>query len=99
MQIISCMLAACEKHARKQHNRIAAPHGITRNRANVSHRAIYANVHRERERDRERERERERERDRDRDRECPPSLSFAMWGDFSWPSRYQRAVATQRDVK
>ena len=63
------MLAACEKHARKQHNRIAAPHGITRNRANVSHRAIYANVHRERERETERERESERERERQRQRQ------------------------------
>ena len=63
------MLAACEKHARKQHNRIAAPHGITRNRANVSHRAIYAYVHRGRERERERDRETERQRDRETQRD------------------------------
>ena len=25
------------------------------------------------------------------ERLCPPSLSFAMWHDFSWPSRYQWA--------
>ena len=55
---------------------------------------------RQRERERARERERETETETETERESVPHhFLLLMWGDFSWPSRYQRAVATQRDVK
>ena len=94
------MLAACEKHARKQHNRLQSRMELQEiGQTSATERYMQMCTERERERARERERERETETETERERECPPSLSFAMWGDFSWPSRYQRAVATQRDVK